>query len=145
MEYTVDALEKEAISKIAHAKVLGMIFSAHLSSAPPVAGVAPIRVDIHDAEADESIQSAEWLNLAVFDDADLIIPSVDTVLHTPTEGSLLLGSGTNTILLKTTATGGFACSATCLTPAVTRYMASSADTAGGRIVDCGMIRTLVFP
>jgi len=144
VEFTVDSEEKAALSQLAHAKFLGQIFTARLASAPAVAGVMPVSVSLKDAEPDAVIQTRELFSLGVFDDADLTLPSVDVALATPTVGDLLLGSGTGLIVARTAATGEFACSATCPTPGVTRYLAT-AQTMGGGIIDCRMIRTLVYP
>ena len=145
MEYTVDALEKDAISQIAHARILGQLLHTHLSSAEPVAGVAPVRCVVMDAEAASAIQTPELLMLGVFDDADLSIPSVDTVLGTATEGTLVLGGGSPLITIRTTVSGGFSCSATCGSAGVTRYLAAAVGGFGMGIMDCRMIRTLVYP
>jgi hypothetical protein len=144
VEYTVDQFEKSAISQIVGSGLLGQIMSVHLASAPAVAGVMPVRAMLHDEEQDPSIKTAELLALSVFDDADLTIPSVDVALSTPIEGTLLLGAGTGLVVVRTSNTGVFACSATCPTPGVTRYLASDRTTGSG-ILDCRMVRTLVYP
>ena len=145
MEYTVDAVEKQAISQLAHAQLLGELFTVELSSAPPVAGVMPIRALIKDEEVDATIHAAERLSLSVFDDAELTIPSTDVSLNTATEGTLLLGAGGPLIMAKTTEHGAFACSSTCSTPGVTRYLAASSSGFGGGFLSCRMVRTLVYP
>jgi len=145
VEYTVDATEKQAISQLAHAQLLGELFTVELSSAPPVLGVMPVRAVIKDEEVDATIHTTERLSLAVFDDADLTIPSTDVALDTPTEGSLLLGAGSALIMAQTTVGGVFACSATCLTPGVTRYLASASSGFGSGFISCRMVRTLVYP
>ena len=144
MEYTVDQFEKGAVAQLVNSGLLGQIMTVRLASAPAVAGVMPIRATILDEELDPAVKTAELLTLGVFDDADLTIPSVDVALATATEGTLLLGSGTSLIVVRTSATGIFACSATCATPGVTRYVAA-APTMGSGILDCRMTRTLVYP
>lgn len=144
MEYTIDAQEKEAISILTRAKLLGKILTVKIASSTPVAGVAPIRVDVVDAEVDDSVQADELMALAAFNDIDLTTPSSDVSLATPTEGAILLGSGSGLIVLRTSMSGGFACSATCSTPGATRYFAA-AVTSGSGILDCRMIRTVVYP
>ena len=145
MEYTVDALEKQAISQLAHAQILGELLTVELSSAPAVAGVMPIRATIKDEEVDSTIHTSERLALSVFDDAALTIPSVDVALATPTSGDLLLGSGTNLIMVRTTEHGLFECSSTCFTPGVTRYLSASSSGFGSGFISCRMVRTLVYP
>ena len=144
MEYTVDKFEKSAISQIVSSDLLGQIMTVRLASAPAVVGVVPVRATILDEELDPAIKTAELLTLGVFDDADLTMPSVDVALDTATEGTLLMGSGSGLIVARTSTTGVFACAATCLTPGVTRYLVA-APTMGSGILDCRMLRTLVYP
>ena len=144
MEYTVDQFEKSAVAQLVSSGLLGQIMTARLASAPAVAGVMPIQVTLLDEELDPAIKTAELLGLGVFDDASLTIPSVDVALATATAGSILLGSGTAMIQIRTSNAGILACSATCSTPGVTRYLTAML-TVGSGIIDCRMIRTLVYP
>jgi len=145
VEYTVDALEKQTISQLARAEILGELLTVELSSAPPVAGVMPIRATLKDEEVDSTIHTSERLALSVFDDAELTIASTDVALATPTTGDLLLGTGTGLIMVRTDAHGLFECSATCPTPGVSRYLAASSSGFGSGFISCRMIRTLVYP
>lgn len=146
MEYTVDKLEKTAVSQIARAKILGKIFTAQVSSADPVGGIMPIRLDLKDAEIDSGIETEERLQLAVYDDAEYTTLSTDISLNNATEGTLLSGAGTAAIYIKTSATGGFACDAICASSGVTRYLvAISGGVPGGRIMEAPFHRTLVYP
>ena len=144
MEYTVDRSEKTAVGQLVASGLLGQIMTVRLASAPVVAGVMPIHATILDEELDPEIKTVEKLALGVFDDINLSIPSVDVALDTPTEGAIVLGVGTGLIVAATSATGVFACSATCMTAGVTRYLAADRTTGSG-ILDCRMVRTLVYP
>lgn len=62
--------------------------------------------------AHEPINFEMVLQLAVFADIDLVVPSPNAVLSDATIGSILYGEGTAAMKVKTNATGRFVCKVT---------------------------------
>jgi hypothetical protein len=110
----------------------------------PVTGTAAVGFDIAEAldVGASVIAGVEKLELAVFDDEDLTIPSVSAVLDTATEGVISAGAGSAALKVKTATTGSFRCSLTKGTAGVV-YVASSLSFGSSALI-CNDVSPVTF-
>jgi hypothetical protein len=99
----------EALANVANAMDSGTdgpyveitVASATESAATPVA----LTVRILDAVGGDPIEQEYLLQLAAFDEADLVNPATNGVIQNATTGSILAGDGTAATKIKTAADG----------------------------------------
>jgi hypothetical protein len=144
VEYTVDQVEKAAISQLSRSGLLGQILTLELSSAPSVGDRIPVRVVVRDEEVDATVHKVESLGLAVFVDSRLSVPATDVYLTAATTGEITAGDGSGAVAIRTSEVGVFECTAQCSVPGAVRYLAAD-HMVGSGILDCSMVRTLTYP
>lgn len=89
-----------------------------------------------------SVLKSSVLEFAVFDDEDFTIPSVNAVLQTATEGTIVAGEGTAALKIRTSGDGKFTCTLTD-SQDETVYLACM-STFGGPLIDCQDFDSVTF-
>ena len=90
----------------------------------------------------QAVRIQTLVELAVFDDANIAVPSAAATLNTATEGTIVGGAGTAALKVVTDDLGRFACTLT--NPLDTTVYLASCQTFGGAALDCQDVSSVTF-
>lgn len=123
---------------------LGEIQNVKVDDAADVAGggsVATVGFQITDFTGDPKADGVV-VEFGVFDDIDLGIPAINATLATPTKGTIVVGSGSPALKVKTDSTGRFECQLTDLVDETVFLGCESSS--GSPLFDCREIDSVTF-
>lgn len=107
------------------------------SIADAIGGATTTVVGLQSASAREQL-----LELVVFDDLDVSVPATNATLATATEGTIVAGSGTAGLKIKTDTAGRFTCT---MTNAVDETVSVTClTTPGGPTINCDSIESASY-